>query len=176
MANLVSVLAYNQFILENTEINTEFYTGLFYTYYYDYRRDIINFYKIPKKVRDFYDGRPLVFIFEKYVTKDNKPMVRGINLHYMPLIERELWLNLLTKVGAEYIKNNDRILLPKEIITRLTAKSKYAIKQYDINKISKVRKVPYNKIGTLAAFIPPTHEGKSYLDIVADYNLYKPGQ
>ena len=100
----------------------------------------------------------------------------GINLHYMPLIERELWLNLLTKVGAEYIKNNDRILLPKEIITRLTAKSKYAIKQYDINKISKVRKVPYNKIGTLAAFIPPTHEGKSYLDIVADYNLYKPGQ
>jgi hypothetical protein len=173
---LDTVTSYNEYVNENAKIDNQFYPGYFYTYYYDYKQDVTAFYKIPKPVRDFYDGRPLVFMFERYVTKDGRKMARGINLHYMPVMARQIWLQNLARVASEYIKNEARIQVPKELILQLTLKTKFAIKQYDINKISKVRKVPFSNIGPLANFTPPTHEGKSYYEIATEYRLFQPGQ
>lgn len=175
MINISGINDYQTFLLENTTVDNQFLPGYFYTYHYDYRQDITKFLKYPKEVRDFFDGRPLVYLMDRYVTKDGQSQIgRGVNLHYMPIPARKNWVNALRNVAPGYMEREQRILIPKDIIPLLTRKTPFALKQYNINKIKYVRKVPFSVINELVNFIPPTHEGKSYDEISAEYKLFKP--
>jgi hypothetical protein len=112
---------------------------------------------------------------DRYVTKDGQTQIaRGINLHYMPIRARQFWVDALSKIAPGYMEREQRILIPTELIPKLTRKTSFALKQYNINKVKYVRKVPFSVINELANFIPPTHEGKSYDEIAAEYRLFQP--
>ena len=93
MANGDTISEYNTAVNNLTELNNQFFPGYFYTYYYDYKKDTVKFFNVPKNIRDFYDGRPLVFMYERYIDKSGKHMARGINLHYMPVRARQFWIS-----------------------------------------------------------------------------------
>jgi hypothetical protein len=175
MPNIAGINDYQTFLIENTTVDNQFLPGYFYTYHYDYRQDMNKFLKYPKEVRDFFDGRPLVYLMDRYITKDGKTqMARGINLHYMPIAARRFWINALSKIAPGYMEREQRIIIPTELIPKLTLKTSFALKQYNINKVKYVRKVPFSVINELVNFIPPTHEGKSYDEIAAEYRLFQP--
>ncbi len=175
MPSITSINDYQSFLIKNTHIDNQFLPGYFYTYHYDYKQDMNKFLKYPKEVRDFFDGRPLMYLMNRYVTQDgNTQIARGINLHYMPISARIFWVNALQKIAPGYMEREQRILIPTELIPNLTRKTSFALKQYNINKVKYVRKVPFSIIKELLAFIPPTHEGKSYDEIAAEYRLFQP--
>lgn len=174
MANLDTISEYNKFIDENTLVDNRFLTGYFYTYYYDYRQDYMSFSKVPKRIRDFYDGRPLVFIYEKYITKSGKRMARGVNLHYLPMRARVVFLSLFRKLTEHSMNAETRVSIPNEVLLKLFRKIPFAVKQYNINKINKLRKVPFSKIYEASKYTPPSHEGMSYEEIANEYRIFNP--
>tara|TARA_R110001592_G_scaffold329779_2_gene611699 strand:+ start:487 stop:1035 length:549 start_codon:yes stop_codon:yes gene_type:complete len=175
MPNIASINDYQTFLIENTLVDNQFLPGYFYTYHYDYRQDMNKFLKYPKSVRDFFDGRPLIYLINRYLTKDGKSkMARGVNLHYMPIPARRFWIDALAKVSPGYMEREQRIIIPQDMVPVLTRKTSFALKQYDINKVKYIRRVPFSVIKDLINFIPPTHEGKSYDEIASEYRLFQP--
>lgn len=175
MPNIASINDYQNYLIDNTQVSNQLFPGYFYTYHYDYRKDMSKFLKYPKEVRDFFDGRPLVYLIDRYTTKDGKTdLARGINLHYMPIAARRFWVDALDSVAPGFMEREQRIIIPNDLVTNLTRKTSFALKQYHINKIQYVRKVPFSAIKELINYIPPTHEGKSYDEIAAEYRLHQP--
>lgn len=173
MTNYNSITAFEKYISESTSEIGMLTPAFFYTFHYDYKSNP-DLMKIPKHVLDMYDGRPVTFIFNSKVTKSGKIMYEGINFHFMPVRARMIWLNALTKIASNNIKTESRITIPSHMLKSLIHKSKYAYRQYDINRIKYLRKIDFVNVKEMLKFTPPTYDGKSYEEVALNYRLYNP--
>jgi hypothetical protein len=142
---------------------------------YDYKAPPDTISKVPKHILDFYDGRPVTFIFGGYRAKrNNKILMVGVNFHFLPLRTRQLWIFALEKVSPNSFSTGSKVKIPAELLRSLIYKTKYGFRQYDINKIRALRKIKFADVRDIMRFIPPTHEGKQYYQIEQAYKLYNP--
>jgi hypothetical protein len=169
-----SITSFENFINENTKTTGRVIPGYFYTYHYDYKStpELTN--KLPKSVFDLYDGRPVVFIFDEYRTKSRDIFYRGLNFHFMSLGGRTFWTRALYKLADYYIKNNQRVAFSPKMIRDISIKAKFAYRQYDINKIKYLRKIPYDQVVEMLKYTPTTYEGVTFEEVSRLYKQYSP--
>lgn len=174
-SNPSSISEFDAWINLNTDQVNKIIPGNFYCMHYDYKSPPDTISKVPKDILDFYDGRPVTYIFSGYRAKSNgKILMVGLNFHFLPLRTRQLWVTALQKVSPNSFDTNNRVLLPEYLLRDMIIKTKYGFRQYDINKIRKLRKIEFSNVRDILRFTPPTHEGKQYFQIEQAYRLYNP--
>lgn len=173
--NRDSISEFDNWINKNTKAVNKIIAGNFYTMKYDYKAPPDTISRVPKEILDFYDGRPVAFIFSGYKAKSNgKILMVGLNFHFLPLRTRQIWISALQKISPNSFKNNSRIIIPEHLIREMIKKTKWGFRQYDINKIKRLNKIDFKDIRDILRFTPPTHEGKQYFQIEQAYKLYNP--
>lgn len=98
------------------------------------------------KETGLYDQYPMIFIFNTSVTKDNKRVLYGLNMHYLTPKDRQLfYLQLLKLRTNPKLTPNSRIKMSWELIKRV-ASSKYyekAVHAYRADRFqSKMIEIP----------------------------------
>tara|TARA_R110001606_G_scaffold97248_1_gene215005 strand:- start:10306 stop:10842 length:537 start_codon:yes stop_codon:yes gene_type:complete len=146
--------------------------GEFYTFAYDYHLNP-DIKKVKKDSLDYYDTLPLVYVFNLRKAKDTL-YYECLNLHHLPLKTRKIWLTKLKKVAGIFMKNESPIILPSGLMKSLMIKPKYGYRQYHINRIKYLKRVPFKNIDELAKFAAPTYDASQYQDVAQRYSLYNP--
>ena len=147
--------------------------GQFYSFAYDYylNPDIK---KLPKAILDYYDTLPLVYVFNIKTSKNGSVHYECLNMHHMPIKSRKIWLSKLSKVAGIFIENEMPVLLPAALMKTLMIKSKFGQRQYNINRIKYIKKIPFAEIKNIIKYAAPTYDAVQYQEVASKYSLYNP--
>lgn len=142
-------------------------TGKLYTYNYLFNRNPNFKNKEWDKVK-FYDWMPCTFIFK--ISRKSKSFF-GINLHFLPVQSRKIWLARLGKLNPA---KNDRIPLKFKQLYVMMMKSKFGVRQYNMTRVRELREVPFEYYNQLFEFSARTYLGVNLEWISTKYREYKP--
>lgn len=136
-----------------------------YSYLYDYSTDY-DFEKLK-----YFDFFPLTILF----SENGKGNVWGLNFHHLPLLTRSWLLSRLKSGQPHNFKNKSNFKLN---ITYLTLKSilkkaPLAVRQYRIDRMHDVRKIPNVDLQELVKYQPPTFHAVEFPAVVKKYSSTK---
>jgi len=141
--------------------------GRLYTYNYLFNK-APNFKNKEWETIKFYDWMPCTFVFD---INSKAKSFTGINLHFLPVQSRKIWLSRLAKTNPS---RNDRIPLKYDQLKLMMMKSKFGIRQYNMGRVQQLRVVPFEYYRDLFEFSAKTYLGVT-LDWVSNrYRQYKP--
>ena len=166
--NYASLTEYIDYINNTCTPDSRILTGAFYVYVYKFSLDY------PNKILKFYDKMPLTFVTDTF-TENGKSYFIGLNLHHMPVKERIRWyrrISLVIRV-EQFIRLKRRIdrvtWLNYKRIVSLFNKSNLMARKYRVDRVLKLKKVPFNKVREMLNFYARTYYGVSIAEVSQKY-------
>lgn len=147
--------------VDGSKVSDGFFASYIYDYSLDYDFDILKYF-------DFF---PLTLFFNK--TDSNH--IFGINFHHLPLLTRNwlLWRIQLLNPQAFKTKGVNKINISYAILKGLMRKSKAAVRQYRIDRMSDIRLVDNKDVSELCKYAPETYHAVNFTEVVTRYKNYK---
>jgi hypothetical protein len=163
------LMNYVRYIRENCKITPMIRPFQFYTYDYEFDKEIRPYEEIR-----FWDMKPLVFIFDAYKYEHGVNYV-GINFHHIPVISRQIWLARIKKLQGTKFENNQMLRMKYQHLWKMFIKAtNYATRQYRAERMSKVRKIDNSQMDEVMRFYGNTYYGATYSNIIANYKRFRP--
>lgn len=167
MGNKFSSIAnYTKYIKQNFKTTATFRVGNFYSYFYLFDKTL------PFDTIKYYDLFPLVFVYE--FRSDIKGLFRGINFHHLPVEIRLEWFELINNMFTDDIKRN-RILFRladwNKLFRMFKRASKASVRQYYMQNIRELRKVPARNMKETLKYYAKTYYGVNISQVETKYLL-----
>lgn len=136
-----------------------------YSYLYDYSTDY------DFETLKYFDFFPLTILFNE----NGKGNVWGLNFHHLPLLTRSWLLSRLKSGQPHNFKNKNNFSLNISYLTlkSILRKSPLAVRQYRIDRMRDIRKIPNVELQELVKYSPPTFHAVDFPAVVRKYSSTK---
>lgn len=152
---------FDKIIKNNSSLVKVFQPGFFYSFFYDYKSNPDNF-KLPKNIKDFYDVRPVIYLFNLKESNKGNVLGEGLNFHFFPIHLRKRWLNILSKMSGQIEKRKDFIKTAPSDIKKILTSPSLGYRNYDLKRIVQLRRIDFKAIEEILEYIPKTFENAKY--------------
>lgn len=161
-----SITEYNNILKKyKTKINTRVKAGYFYSFDYDFSLDY------DKDVVKYFDTKPLDLIF---TVKDSNHFY-GLNFHFLPLMTRSWFLNKLKSMNSKKMDSDkpEQLIISYNTITSIMKKSKYCVRQYRNDRVSKLKELPAKEMFELVKYQIESFYAVYYDEVLNRHRTYK---
>jgi hypothetical protein len=161
---------YVKFLKSNFPKSKRLFVGNFYTFNYDFDRNV------PHQRLKFYDYQPMIFFFDRVKGTNKRNLLQGINFHHLPINIRIKYMTLVKKLVTEDFDKNKRLVRLTEynrLIKLFRKATKFAIRNYYVENMTNLRKIPNSEIENALLFYSKTYYGVNITDVEKKYLTFR---
>ena len=154
---LVTLTEYKKLVSEVGVKDNFLRPGAFYSCFYNF---IPNNKDTKYDIKRWYDFFPLIYVIDRWETKDGNIIITGINFHHIPRALRTEWFENMKKSYGDISETKSRyILIPPNQLLLKQRKLYYTIRNYSIEDMILPMRIPFEYIQEVADINSMTHLG-----------------
>lgn len=169
--NLESRVDYKQY-LKQFKYTGKPIVGYLYSFNYLFTNHE-KFDETKMSIKQFYDFYPISFIFD---VNPKTRTFKGLNLHHLPVQSRLIWLARISR----FKRGGERMMIPYELLKPMFYKATYAVRQYRMDSMRYISKIPFEKWNELSRWTPKylyastlEQETKLYRNFIPKHSIRK---